>query len=81
MGKVVAKIRILPKQVDQFEKLKKSVEGLAAVMEEQPLAFGMNALLIVVRMEDEGGAMEQIEKQLEGNPLISSFEVLEVGRI
>lgn len=81
MGKVVAKVRILPKDMDQFEDLKKDMEGKVSAMEEQPLAFGMKSLVVIFRMEDEGGAQDKLEEELGRHPLISSFEILEVGRI
>jgi len=80
MGVVVARIRILPKDMERFEELKKSLD-FAEVMEEKPFVFGLKALEIIVRVPDAEGGLEPIEKKLRENELVSSYEVLEVGRI
>ncbi|MBR9681220.1 MAG: elongation factor 1-beta [Candidatus Altiarchaeota archaeon] len=81
MGFVVAKIKIMPKDMESFEELKASLKDQVEVMEEEPIAFGMNALLVLFKMEDVGGAQDKIEEKLRQNPLISSFEIMSVGRV
>ena len=81
MGFVVAKIKIMPKDMESFEDLKASLKGQVEVMEEELIAFGMKALLVLFKMEDEGGAQDKIEEKLRSNPLVSSYEVMSVGRI
>ena len=81
MGFVVAKIKIMPKDMEIFEELKANLKPQVEVMEEELIAFGMKALLVLFKMEDEGGAQDKIEAKLRENKLISSFEVMSVGRI
>ncbi len=81
MGFVVAKIKIMPKDMESFEELKASLKDQVEVMEEEPIAFGMKALLVLFKMEDEGGAQDAVEEKLRRNPLVSSFEVQSVGRV
>ena len=80
MGDVVAKIKILPKDVDRFEELKKSLK-FAEVMEEKTIAFGLKALEVLIRVPDSEGGLDTIERRLSENKLISSHEILEIGRI
>ena len=80
MGDVVAKIRIMPKDFSKMDELKQSLK-FAQVMEEKPIGFGVNALEILVRVPDTGGGLNKIEKQLSTNPQVSSYDILEIGRI
>ena len=80
MGDVVAKIKVLPTDMEKFEELKSSL-SYVSVMEEKPIAFGLRALEILVRVPDSEGGLGKIEKKLSGNKLISSYEILEIGRI
>ena len=65
----------------EIEELKASLKDQVEVMEEEPIAFGMKALLVLFKMEDEGGAQDAVEEKLRRNPLVSSFEVQSVGRV
>jgi translation elongation factor aEF-1 beta len=80
MGDVVAKIRILPKDFSKMDELKQSLD-FAQIMEEKPIAFGVSALEILVRVSDTGGGLDSIETRLSTNPRVSSYEILEIGRI
>ncbi len=80
MGVVFARIRVLPKEDVDLEELKKSL-SFAKVIEEKPFVFGLKVLEIIVEVPDEEGGLEPIEKKLEENELVSSFEVLEIGRL
>lgn len=80
MGDVVAKIRILPNEGVELEKLKKTLT-FAKVIEEKPFVFGLKVLEILVRVPDAEGGLGDIEKQIESNKLVSSYELLEVGRL
>lgn len=81
MGFVVAKIKIMPKDIESFEALKADLKPQVEVMEEELIAFGMKALIVLFKMEDEGGAQDKIEEKLRNNPLISSYEIQSVGRV
>jgi elongation factor 1-beta len=80
MGTVVARIRIMPQDAEVFEKLKASLK-FAELIEEKPIAFGLKALEILVKVPDSSGGLDDIESKLSSNKLISSYEVMEVGRL
>jgi len=80
MGDVVAKIRVMPQDVSKMDELKQSLE-FARAMEEKPIGFGVTALEILVRVPDSDGGLDSVEKKLATNPLVSSYEILEIGRI
>jgi len=80
MGFVVAKIRVLPKENADVEKLKESLD-FAEVIEEKPFVFGLKVLEILVRVPDAEGGLNPVEEKLSSNPLVSSYEVLEIGRV
>ncbi len=79
MGTVVARIRVMPEE-GRLEELKKSLD-FAEVIEEKPIAFGLVALEILVRVPDSEGGLDSIEEKLQANRNASSYEVLEIGRI
>lgn len=67
MGKVICVFRLMPKEPEGFEGLKKAAEELDTVrIEEEPIAFGLKALKLTFVIEDAGGAIERLEKKLEG---------------
>ncbi|MBR9689612.1 MAG: elongation factor 1-beta [Candidatus Altiarchaeota archaeon] len=80
MGDVVAKIRIMPADVGKMDELKVSLD-FAKVIEEKPIGFGVSALEILIRVSDTGGAFDEVEKKLANSPLISGYEILELGRL
>jgi elongation factor 1-beta len=80
MGDVVAKIRIMPEDPSKMDELKKNLE-FAQAMEEKPIGFGVSALEILVRVPDSEGGLDAVEKKLGTNPQVSSYEILEIGRI
>lgn len=80
MGDVVTKVKILPVDMEKFEELKSSL-SFVNVMEEKPIAFGLKALEVLIRVSDSEGGLDTIEKKLAENKLISSYEILEIGRI
>jgi len=80
MGDVVAKIRVMPEEGVSLDELKKSLE-FAKAMEEKPIAFGLVALEVLIRVPDSDGGFDTIEKKLSELKTVSSYDVLEVGRI
>ncbi|PXF58906.1 MAG: elongation factor 1-beta [Candidatus Methanogaster sp.] len=88
MGEVVAVIKIMPNGVDvDLEKLK---EDLAAVMPagidlneiaEEPIAFGLVALMATVVVGDVEGGTESVENAFAGVSGVESVQVAEIGRL
>jgi elongation factor 1-beta len=88
MGSVIITYKIFPTGIEvSFEDLKKKIESslpeFASVdgYDEEPIAFGLKALLMQVRFpEDKTGALEEVEKKLEGISDISQLQTLMVRR-
>lgn len=80
MGDVVAKIKVMPKDPAKLEELKGKLD-FAEDIQEEPVAFGLSALIILVRVPDKEGGLDAVEKKLADEPLASSYEILEIGRI
>lgn len=88
MGEVVAVIKIMPNGVDvDLEKLK---ENLAAVMPagislngiaEEPIAFGLVALMATVVVGDVEGGTDSVENAFAEVPDVESVQVAEIGRL
>ncbi|MEA3324967.1 MAG: elongation factor 1-beta [Euryarchaeota archaeon] len=88
MGEVVAVIKIMPNGVDvDLEKLK---EDLAAVMPagidlngiaEEPIAFGLVALMVTVVVGDVEGGTESVENAFAEVSGVESVQVAEIGRL
>ena len=88
MGEVVAVIKIMPDGVDtDLEKLK---ENLAAAVPagsdlkgiaEEPIAFGLVALMATVVVGDAEGGTEPAEKAFAEVPGVESVQVAEIGRL
>ncbi|MEA1894683.1 MAG: elongation factor 1-beta [Euryarchaeota archaeon] len=88
MGEVVAVIKIMPNGVDvDLENLK---ENLAAVMPagidlsgiaEEPIAFGIVALMVTVVVGDVEGGTDSVEKAFAEVSGVESVQVAEIGRL
>lgn len=87
MGDVAATIKIMPVDVDtDLAALK---ERLIAVLpegatfgtsKEEPIAFGLKALMMVVMVGDLEGGTEQVEEAFAAVEGVESVMVTEVGR-
>jgi elongation factor 1-beta len=88
MGSVVISYKVFPTEViADFSNLKKEIEGclpkFASVMGygEEPIAFGLKALIVHIKLpEDKSGALEELEKKLEGISEISQIQSVMVRR-
>nr|QNO44231.1 elongation factor 1-beta [Methanosarcinales archaeon ANME-2c ERB4]QNO46527.1 elongation factor 1-beta [Methanosarcinales archaeon ANME-2c ERB4] len=88
MGEVVAVIKIMPNGVDvDLEKLK---ENLAAAVPagidlngiaEEPIAFGLVALMATVVVGDVEGGTDSVENAFAEVPDVESVQVAEIGRL
>jgi elongation factor 1-beta len=88
MGEVAAKIKIMPQGVEtDLEALKKRLE--AAIPEgaklhgfsEEPIAFGLKAVIVVVLVGDMEGGTEKVEEAFAAVDEVESVSVVELGRI
>jgi len=87
MAKVLAKIKVMPtspevNKEELKEKVKEVIEKTDAVCRgvlDEPLAFGLYAVYVVVEMEEKEGGTEPIEEALRGLENVESVEVVEVS--
>lgn len=87
MAKVVAEIKIFPTEttVDLGE-LRKNVEKAlppetsVARFDEEPIAFGLVALVARVVMPEEEGRMEKVEEALKSVQNVGEIQVVSVWR-
>ena len=88
MGEVVATIKLMPES-PEMDVAKVESEIKSAIpentelhsIEEEPIAFGLVALNIMVVVDDAEGGTEQIEENLSKLEDVASIEVVDVRRL
>jgi elongation factor 1-beta len=88
MGKVIASIKIFPSDISTDlselkvkigEKLPKDASIIAS--KEEPIAFGLVALIVNVAMPEEiSGKMDEVEEALKSTEGVSEIQVVNVTR-
>ena len=88
MGEVAAKLKIMPSGMDvDLNKLKESVKKAIPQgarlhgFSEEPVAFGLKALMVVVKVGDLEGGTEKVEEALSKLKGVESVTVEELGRM
>ncbi|WNY26837.1 elongation factor 1-beta [Methanolapillus ohkumae] len=89
MSGVAAKFKIMPEDVDtDLNALKQKIKSalpagatLNGEIVEQPIAFGLKALIVTVIVEDGEGGTETVEAEFEKIPGVAGFQILELDRI
>jgi len=88
MGEVVTTIKIMPESPDvDLEKIKEDIkvsipEGAELhKIEEEPIAFGLVALIVMVVTEDAEGGTEKVEENLAKIEGVSNIEVTDTRRL
>lgn len=88
MGEVVATIKLLPESPDvDMEKIKEDVkrsipdEAELHKIEEEPIAFGLVALNVMVVVGDAEGGTEKVEENLSKIEGVSNIEVTDIRRL
>ena len=86
MGEVALQYRVLPDdlEVDLDALLKEIMKTLPEgamlkTSEKKPVAFGLNALHVLIVIEDKEGGAEQVESALAGVPGVQSVEIVQMG--
>lgn len=87
MAKVIAQIKIFPTEttVDLVE-LRKKVEAglpagtLVARFDEEPIAFGLVALVARIAMPEQEGQMDKVEEALKSVENVGEIQVVNVWR-
>ena len=85
---VAATVRIMPTGTDvKLDVIQKSVEKIAAQygklnsVQIKPIAFGLNALEVMLLLNDKQGGMDEIEARIAKIEGVNSVETLEVTRL
>ena len=88
MGEVAAKIKIMPSGMDvDLNKLKESLKKVIPkgarlhVFTEEPVAFGLKALIAVIKVGDIEGGTEKVEEAFSKVDGVESVSVVELGRM
>ncbi len=89
MGEVAAKMKVMPETIETDlnelkEKLRAAVpEGVEVYGEiiEEPVAFGLKALIITIIVGDQEGGTEAIEEAFANVPGAENVQILELGRL
>ena len=88
MGEVLATIKLMPDSHDiDFAKIKEQVEKSIPEevelhkIEEEPIAFGLIALNVMVVVGDIEGGTEKVEEALSKIENVGSVEVVDVRRL
>ncbi|MCX8198118.1 MAG: elongation factor 1-beta [Candidatus Micrarchaeota archaeon] len=83
MGKVAVVLKVMPESMEGFEKLKEdAVSQLKPYkVEEQPVAFGIVALMLTFIVEDGAGGADLLEEKAGKLPNVSGVEVVSMDRL
>ncbi len=88
MGEVAAKIKVMPSGIDVDlnklkDNLKKAIPEGARLhgFSEEPIAFGLKALMVVVKVGDIEGGTEKVEEAFSKVQGVESVSVVELGRM
>ena len=88
MGEVAAKIKVMPSGTDvDLKKLQEELEKIIPEgaklhgFSEEPVAFGLRALMVVVKVGDVEGGTEKVEEAFSKVKGVESVSVEELGRI
>lgn len=88
MTEIIASIKVFPSEVTTDlgklrEQIEKDLPDNASVFrfEEEPVAFGLVTLIAHIKMPDEEGKMEEVEKCLSSINDVSEIQPISVSRI
>ena len=88
MGEVAAKIRVMPSGMEvDLNRLKDALTKVVPVgarihgFSEEPVAFGLKALIVVVKVGDIEGGTEKVEEEFSKVKGVESVSVEELGRM
>jgi len=87
MTKLIARIKVLPTDTDInldniIEKLKSSLPDGMQVRNsaKEPIAFGLNALIVDFLLEDKEGQMDKLENAVKDTEGVSEIEIMNLSR-
>ncbi len=84
---MIVRVKIMPKEaeikpqqiLDDLKKIHPSVE--IRNFREEPIAFGLVALIADFLINDEAGQMDKLEEEIRSSDLVGEFETLGASRL
>lgn len=87
MTKLVARIKVLPTDIDvnldnMVEKLRSALPDGMQIRNsaKEPIAFGLNALIVDFLLEDKEGQMDTLENVVKDTEGVSEIEIMNLSR-
>lgn len=87
MSRLIVRIKVLPEDVTtDLDKLSDEInkslpDGITIkAVRKDPIAFGLNALLIDFAMEDKEGQMDKLEDGLKNKEGVSEIQIMNLSR-
>ena len=83
VGEVIVTIRLMPESIDiDLKQLEAEVRSRIKVysIEREPIAFGLEALLIMAIIPDSAGGTDPLEEALARIPGVANVQVIDVRR-
>lgn len=87
MPNLLVRVKIMPKEAEiKPDQIKHDILRLNPKLQirnskEEPIAFGLVALIADFVTDDEAGAMDEIEKSIRASEMVGEFDVLGTSRI
>lgn len=87
MSNLLVRVRIMPKEAEtKPQQILEDIQRLSPSLQvrsskEEPIAFGLVALVADFLTDDVAGAMDAVESSIRSSPLVGEFEVLGASRI
>ena len=85
---VVAKFRVMPTDIDvNLAKVSDEIKKVAGdkcrvhTIEEKPIAFGLNALEVILLFNDKQGGMEEVQERISRIVGVGEAEVTDLNRL
>jgi elongation factor 1-beta len=87
MARVLAQMKIFPTEANADlkklqEQLSSNLPADASILkvQEEPIAFGLVALIVTISMAEKDGLIDQVEKALASTPNVGEVQTVAVGR-
>ncbi|MDG6996276.1 MAG: elongation factor 1-beta [Nitrososphaerota archaeon] len=87
MANLLVRMKIMPKEAEiKPQQILEDIRRLNPKMEirnskEEPIAFGLVALVADFMTDDAAGAMDEVENSIRNSSLVGEFEVLGASRV
>ena len=81
MGSVIMVYKILPQEPAKLAQVKKALLKLKPQrLEEEPIGFGLSALIFTTMIPDAGGVQDELEDKIRAIEGVGEFECLKASR-